>query len=46
MTARRPTPAVRLGFEETSVRVPLEAIIPLREVSSQVRKSVKYGQNY
>jgi hypothetical protein len=44
MSARRPIVPVKLGFEETSVRVPIEAIMPLREVSAAVRRSVKYGQ--
>lgn len=44
MTARRPTMTVRLGFEETSLRIPLEAIMPLREVTVAVQKSMKYGQ--
>lgn len=44
MSGKRPVIPVRLGFEETTIRIPLEAIMPLREVSSAVRKSVKYGQ--
>lgn len=44
MSARRSVIPVRLGFEETTVRVPLDAIMPLREVTAAVRKSVKYGQ--
>ena len=44
MTARRPVIPVRLGFEETSVRISIDAIMPLRTVSAAVRKSVKYGQ--
>lgn len=44
MSAKRPIIPVRLGFEETTVRVPLDAIMPLREVTAAVRKSVKYGQ--
>ncbi|MHA3793028.1 plasmid partitioning protein RepB C-terminal domain-containing protein [Sphingomonas sp. YL-JM2C] len=35
---------VKLGFEETSVRLPISAILPLHEVPERVRKSVKYGQ--
>jgi hypothetical protein len=35
---------VSLGFEETSLRIPIDAILPLRQVSEMVRKSVKYGQ--
>ncbi len=44
MSAKRPIIPVRLGFEETTVRVPLDAIMPLREITAAVRKSVKYGQ--
>lgn len=44
MTARRPQPKVKIGFEETSLRTPIAAILPLREVSATVRKSVKYAQ--
>ncbi|MEN2749128.1 plasmid partitioning protein RepB C-terminal domain-containing protein [Sphingomonas sp. T9W2] len=35
---------LRIGFEETTVRVAVAAIMPLREVSDTVRKSLKYGQ--
>lgn len=44
MTTKRPAIPVRLGFEEASMRIPLDSILPLREVSETVRKSVKYGQ--
>ena len=44
MNAKRPVIPVRLGFEETTVRVPIGAIMPLREITAAVRKSVKYGQ--
>ena len=44
MPARRPQIPVKLGFEEVSLRIALDAIMPLREVSSTVRKSVKYAQ--
>ena len=44
MSAKRPIIPVRLGFEETTVRVPFDAIMPLREITTAVRKSVKYGQ--
>ncbi|TZG25955.1 plasmid partitioning protein RepB C-terminal domain-containing protein [Sphingomonas montanisoli] len=37
-------PRVKLGFEEASLRIPLNAIQPLREVSERVRQSVKYQQ--
>jgi hypothetical protein len=35
---------VKLAFEEASLRIPIEAILPLRSVSAAVKKSVKYGQ--
>jgi ParB-like chromosome segregation protein Spo0J len=35
---------VKLGFEETTVRIAIAAILPLREITAAVRKSVKYGQ--
>ncbi|MEC3910054.1 plasmid partitioning protein RepB C-terminal domain-containing protein [Sphingobium sp. CR2-8] len=41
---RRPYIPVKIGFEETSLRIPIDAILPLREVSENVRKSMKYGQ--
>lgn len=44
MSTRRPYIPVKLGFEETSLRIPLDAIIPLRELSESNRKSVKYAQ--
>ena len=33
-----------MGFEELSLRIPIDAILPLREVTAVVRKSVKYAQ--
>lgn len=44
MSVKRPIIPVKLGFEETTVRVSIAAIMPLREISAAVRKSVKYGQ--
>ncbi|UVO49662.1 ParB N-terminal domain-containing protein [Sphingomonas sp. SUN019] len=44
MTPKRPTIPVKIGFEEVSVRLPIEAIFPLREVTAAVRNSIKYGQ--
>jgi hypothetical protein len=35
---------VALGFEETSMRIPLDAIFPLRIVTDRIKASVKYGQ--
>lgn len=40
----RSLPRVRLGFEEASLRISIAAILPLREVSNAVRKSIKYNQ--
>lgn len=36
--------AVKLAFEEASLRIPIDSIMPLRAVSAAVKKSVKYGQ--
>ena len=44
MSGKGPTMAVKLAFEEASLRVPIDAILPLRSVSAAVKKSVKYGQ--
>ena len=41
---RKPTIPVKLGFEEASLRIPIDAILPLREVSDGVRKTMKYNQ--
>lgn len=40
----KPALPVKLGFEEASLRIPLDAIWPLREVTDQVRKTIKYCQ--
>lgn len=42
--SRRTLGPVRVGFEETTLRVPIDAIVPLREVSAAIRRSIKYGQ--
>jgi ParB-like chromosome segregation protein Spo0J len=44
MTARFPQTKVKIGFEEASLRIPIDAILPLREISAAVRRSVKYAQ--
>lgn len=44
MSGRSPQDAVRIGFEETTVRVAVAAIMPLRELTDTVRRSLKYGQ--
>src|SRR5690606_26303516 len=41
---RKPTIPVKLGFEETSLRIQLDAILPLRDVTDTVRKTMKYNQ--
>jgi hypothetical protein len=38
------TPRVHLGFEMTSLRIPIAQIEPLRAVTAATRKSVKFGQ--
>jgi hypothetical protein len=38
------SPELKIAFETSSLRIPLSQIQPLREVSDQVRKSVKYNQ--
>ncbi|RYF16558.1 MAG: chromosome partitioning protein ParB, partial [Oxalobacteraceae bacterium] len=35
---------IKLAFEEASLRIPVDHIVPLRIVSAAVKKSVKYGQ--
>ena len=37
-------PRVQLGFEMTSLRIPIAQIEPLRAVTTATRKSVKFGQ--
>lgn len=44
MTARRSAPTVPLAFESATLRIAIADIMPLREVSSATRKSVKYAQ--
>lgn len=44
MSGKKPPAPVRLAFEEASLRIPIDAIMPLRAVSAGVKKSVKYGQ--
>ncbi len=44
MKGNRPPPPVKLAFEETSLRLPVDAIMPLGSVPATVKKSVKYGQ--
>lgn len=40
----RPQIPIPRAFEEATLRVPLADILPLREVSPRIKKSVKYGQ--
>lgn len=44
MTSRKPLIPVKLGFEEASLRIPMDAILPLRQVPEAVRKTIKYCQ--
>lgn len=44
MSVRRPVVPVKLGFEEVSLRIPINAIMLLREITDAVRKSIKYNQ--
>ena len=44
MSKARAAPHVKLGFELTSLRIPIEQIEPLRAVTSAIRNSVKFGQ--
>ena len=44
MSGKKPVVPVRLAFEEASLRIPIDVIMPLRSVSAAVKKSVKYGQ--
>ncbi|WP_408587702.1 plasmid partitioning protein RepB C-terminal domain-containing protein [Novosphingobium sp.] len=44
MTGKNRDRKVRLAFEQTSLRIPLADIEPLRAVTPAVRRSVKYGQ--
>ena len=41
---RRPRKLIAQAFEDATLRINLAAILPLREVSDQVKKSVKYAQ--
>lgn len=44
MSPRSQRMPVKLGFEEASMRIPIAAIIPLREIPPMARKSKKYAQ--
>lgn len=44
MSGKKLVVPVRLAFEEASLRISIDAIMPLRSVSAAVKKSVKYGQ--
>lgn len=41
---RRGEPIMTRAFEDTTLRIPISDIMPLREMRPAVRKSVKYGQ--
>jgi len=36
--------SIKLAFEEASLCIPIDAILPLRSVPATIKKSVKYGQ--
>ena len=40
----KPSSTVAMAFEESTLRIAIGDILPLREVAPSVRKSVKYGQ--
>lgn len=40
----RPRLSVSNAFEDTTFRIPLSDILPLREVTATIKKSIKYGQ--
>lgn len=44
MSSRHTAIPVKLAFEEASLRIPIDCIMPLRTISASVKKSVKYGQ--
>ena len=39
-----PHPSVSQVFEDATLRIPISDIMPMREIRTDVRKSVKYGQ--
>jgi hypothetical protein len=44
VSSRHTAIPVKLAFEEASLRIPIDCIMPLRTISASVKKSVKYGQ--
>ena len=44
MSGKQLGTSVKLAFEEVSLRIPIDQILPLRLVSPAVKKSVKYAQ--
>ena len=44
MPRKDPDTSVKMGFEKTGIRIPIEHIQPLRVVSNAVKKSLKYAQ--
>ncbi len=44
MPRKGPATPVKMGFEETGIRIPIEHIQPLRVVSNAVKKTLKYAQ--
>ena len=44
MPRKDPATPVKMGFEKTGIRIPIEHIQPLRVVSNAVKKTLKYAQ--
>lgn len=44
MNNRSTARPIQLGFEETSLRIPIASIVPIRDVTERVRRSKKYQQ--
>lgn len=44
MRGRKSASPVALAFENATIRIAISAVLPLREVSATIRKSVKYAQ--
>ena len=44
MPRKGPATPVKMGFEKTGIRIPIEHIQPLRVVSNAVKKTLKYAQ--
>lgn len=44
MTGNENSAAISQAFEQTTLRIKVSDILPLRDVTNKIRKSVKYGQ--